>query len=137
MFTFTKSINISWLVVHVTLVTWEAETRRITVPGQPGQKISKTPSQPLTDCSGVCLSFQAMWEAEIKRPAVPGQSGQNKQTNKQKTPNVVISHLNRKKLGVVVYACHLRDGRKPKNGRTEVQDSLGKQRDPSSKMTRE
>jgi hypothetical protein len=62
----------------VILATWETEIRKIMVESQPGQKITKTPSQPIAGHNAVdaiYLSFHAMWEADIKRISVPGQSG--------------------------------------------------------------
>jgi hypothetical protein len=37
----------------IILATWEAETRRTEVPGQPGQKFCETPSQPTAGCGVV------------------------------------------------------------------------------------
>jgi hypothetical protein len=37
---------------------WEAEIRKITIRGQPEEKVNETPSQPRVECSGVCLSSQ-------------------------------------------------------------------------------
>jgi hypothetical protein len=34
--------------ISLSLATWEAEIRRIMVQGQPRQKVSKTPSQPIS-----------------------------------------------------------------------------------------
>jgi hypothetical protein len=43
----------------VILVTWEVEMRRITIQGQPGQKVSENPSQPIkAGHGGGCLSSQ-------------------------------------------------------------------------------
>jgi hypothetical protein len=47
------------------LATQEVEigrmaVRKVVIQGQPGQKVHKTPSQPMPECSGVHLSFPAM-----------------------------------------------------------------------------
>jgi hypothetical protein len=48
----------------VILATWEAETMGITVLGQPGQKVHKTPSQQQkAEYVGVHLLFQLLQEA--------------------------------------------------------------------------
>jgi hypothetical protein len=49
------------------------------------------------------LSSQAKWEAEMGRSTVPGQPGEKSLSD---------PHLNRKKAGVVVHACHCSDGGK-------------------------
>jgi hypothetical protein len=73
----------------------EAKIGRIVIQGWPGQRVSKTPSQPTVVCSGMCSSFQAMWEAEIRRIMVPGQPRQKKK--------YVRLHLNQKKMA---HVCH-------------------------------
>jgi hypothetical protein len=40
------------------LATWETEIGRIVVPGQPGEKVQETPSQPMARCGSECLLFQ-------------------------------------------------------------------------------
>jgi hypothetical protein len=47
-----------WWLTPIILATQEAEIRTIAVGGQPGQKVCKTPSQPIVGCGRVCLSFQ-------------------------------------------------------------------------------
>jgi hypothetical protein len=39
----------------VILATWEAEIGRITVWGQPGQRVQETPSQPMAGHSMACI----------------------------------------------------------------------------------
>jgi hypothetical protein len=46
-----------WLM-SVILDTWETKIRRIVVWGRPRQKVSKTPSQPIAQGVGMCLSPQ-------------------------------------------------------------------------------
>jgi hypothetical protein len=38
------------------------------------KKLARPPSQPIAECSGMCLSSQAMKEAEIMRITVPDPS---------------------------------------------------------------
>jgi hypothetical protein len=52
-----------WCLTHVILATCDAEIRRITVQGQPGQIVHETLSQPIARYGGDCLSFQLQWEA--------------------------------------------------------------------------
>jgi hypothetical protein len=42
----------------VILATWKAEIGRIVVTGQPEQKVNRTPYQPISGHSGVCLFAQ-------------------------------------------------------------------------------
>jgi hypothetical protein len=45
--------------VAVILATWEEEIERIVVGGQQGQKVLKTPSEPIkSGCGGSSLSYQ-------------------------------------------------------------------------------
>jgi hypothetical protein len=53
----------------------------------------------------MCLSFQAAQETEIQRIKVLGQP-----RPKQNKTKFLKPHLNGIKLGMVVYACHPRDG---------------------------
>jgi hypothetical protein len=59
----------SWLLwlKPIILATWEVEIGRIMIQGQPRQKVSKTPSQPMTGYGGTCLSFQLCWKAQVGR----------------------------------------------------------------------
>jgi hypothetical protein len=59
----------SWLVwlKPLILATWEAEIRRISVQGHHGQKVHKTPPQPIIGHGGAHLSFQQPREAQIRR----------------------------------------------------------------------
>jgi hypothetical protein len=86
----------------------EVEVGRILVQDQPRQKVSKTPSQPITGHGGICLSSScAKREAKIRRIEVPGQLQQI---------SLQDPLLTRKKLRVVVCICHPNDFRKQKIG---------------------
>jgi hypothetical protein len=52
------------------------------------------------ECWWLTSVILATWEAKIRRTVVPGQPGH---THKKKFAR---SHLNRKKLGVMVCGCH-------------------------------
>jgi hypothetical protein len=60
----TVELGAQWLV-PVILAIWEAETRRITVLGQPGQKSLQDPisMRKKAGCGGTCLSSQWRQEA--------------------------------------------------------------------------
>jgi hypothetical protein len=47
---FLQKSNLSWAWWFTPAIpaTWEAENRRIMVPGQPRQKVSEIPSQPMS-----------------------------------------------------------------------------------------
>jgi hypothetical protein len=60
----------------VILATWEAEIGRMVLPGQWGQKLHRTLSQPIARYSGTSLSFQTTRKAEFGRITVPGQPEQ-------------------------------------------------------------
>jgi hypothetical protein len=47
------------------LATWEVESGRIEIWGQPGQKVCKIPSQPMSGHGSMHLSFQLHKEAQI------------------------------------------------------------------------
>jgi hypothetical protein len=42
------------------------EIRRIMVQGQPGQKVSKIPSQPISQVSWFMTIIPARWEAKVR-----------------------------------------------------------------------
>jgi hypothetical protein len=46
----------------VILDTWEEESKRIVVQGQPRKKVKKTPSQPICLAWYFMLVIPAMWE---------------------------------------------------------------------------
>jgi hypothetical protein len=48
----------AWWLTLVIPAVWGAEVRRIVARGQPKQKVSKSSSQSISQCSGPCLSFQ-------------------------------------------------------------------------------
>jgi hypothetical protein len=50
-----------WWLTPIVLATWETAIRRITVQGQPKQKV-----QPVAGYNGVCLSSQLHKEAQVK-----------------------------------------------------------------------
>jgi hypothetical protein len=64
----------SWFT-PVILTTWEAEMRRLLVLGQPRQKVSETPYQPIPRCSGMLPSSQIIRETEIGSTAVQANLG--------------------------------------------------------------
>jgi hypothetical protein len=51
----------------ITLATWEAEIRRIEIPGQPGQKVPETPSQPITKLSIVVHTCHPHYPGSVNR----------------------------------------------------------------------
>jgi hypothetical protein len=68
-------LNEYWAQQSDSSATQEAETGRITVPGQPGQKVSETPSQPIKRLSGAHLSshlYKKLYNRRIAVQASPG-----------------------------------------------------------------
>jgi hypothetical protein len=61
-----------WWLTPVILATWEAEIRRMLVPGQPRQKVKEIPSQPISAHNSLHLSPQATQEAKIRKTVVIG-----------------------------------------------------------------
>jgi hypothetical protein len=48
-----------WWLMPVILATWEAEIKRVTIPGKLGQKEQDPNSAKKAGCSGGCLSAKA------------------------------------------------------------------------------
>jgi hypothetical protein len=101
--------------------TWEAEIGRIEFPGQPGEVVHKTPSQPICESSGSHLSSQLC--RRLGKIIVPGQLRKK----------LVRPHLNRKKLGVVAHICHPSDGERCEIGGFPSRPACTKKKNPSPK----
>jgi hypothetical protein len=69
-------------------------------------------------CTIIASYTEAEWEDRRSRPH---------------TKKFVRPHLNRKKLGMVLYTCHPRDGRKPEIGRLQSPSTWAKSKTLSSK----
>jgi hypothetical protein len=64
----------AWRFMPIILVTWKREIGRIVVPSQPGEKVSKTPSQSIrAGPSGIHLSFQVWGKCKLENcsPGLP------------------------------------------------------------------
>jgi hypothetical protein len=55
LFVNTLNLRQAWWLMLVISTTWEAEMEKMAEQGQPGQKVFKTPSQPIKSSGGVCL----------------------------------------------------------------------------------
>jgi hypothetical protein len=67
---FNKSIHCArhQYLISVIPATWKAGIGKITAQSQLLQIVSKSPPEPITECSGTCLSSQGTQEADILMP---------------------------------------------------------------------
>jgi hypothetical protein len=101
----------------VILATWEAEIRKVVVQCQTGQKVTKTPSQPIAGHGGMCPSYGRLRLGIFQFQANPGK-------------NVCETPISTEKGG------HDGTMEGTKNRSITFQACLGKKRDPISKITK-
>jgi hypothetical protein len=91
----------------VILASWEAEIKRSQLEASAGNKIARPPSQPVAGHGGMYLSSQLLGRLRLGRS----------QFRPAQAKMFVRPHLNGKKLGMVVLACHPSYGKKHNIGR--------------------